>query len=264
MARKTVIGVVHLPPLPGSPRFDGDLKAVFRRAQTDAQALLSGGVDGIILENFGDAPFYPDRVPPITVALMAVILKTLRGLSETALFGVNVLRNDAEAALAVAAAAGAHFIRVNIWTGAMVTDQGILQGPAWKVARQRSIWAPHIRIFADVLVKHAMPLGEQDVAQVARDTAYRGLADALIVTGPATGEHPDLERVQAVREAVPDRPLYVGSGVTPDNLRTFLPLADGFIVGSAFKEGGRAENPVDPGRVRRFMETLERLTQQNT
>lgn len=261
MRGKRVIGVVHLPPLPGSPRFDGDVAAILHRARTDAQALLSGGVDGLIVENFGDVPFYPDRVPPITVAFMAVILKTLRGLSERALFGVNVLRNDAEAALAVAVAGGAHFIRVNVWTGVMATDQGLIQGPAWRVARQRRILAPTLQIFADVLVKHAAPLGEADPAQVARDTAYRGLADALIVTGPATGTAPDPNRVRRIREAVPDRPLYIGSGVTPENLAAYLPYADGFIVGSAFKKGGQAENPVDTGRVQRFLEALKRLTE---
>ncbi|HEV8663662.1 MAG TPA: BtpA/SgcQ family protein [Candidatus Methylomirabilis sp.] len=250
---KVLLGMVHLLPLPGSPRWGGSLQAVLDAALTDAKALEGGGMDGCLVENYGDAPFTPGEVDPATVAAMAAVVAELRRASSLPL-GVNVLKNDARAALAVAAATGASFIRVNIHVGAVVADQGIIQGDAYGTLRYRRLLAADVKIFADVLAKHGAPLAPVDVEQEARDAAYRGLADGLIVSGKGTGEPTDLARLRAVRQAVPDRPLLVGSGATPETVRRLLEIADGIIVGTSIKRDGKLANPVDPARV----ETLVR------
>jgi membrane complex biogenesis BtpA family protein len=162
--------------------------------------------------------------------------------------GINVLKNDARAALAVAAATGAAFVRVNVHVGAVVADQGILQGDAHGTLRYRRLLGTTTRLFVDVGGKHAVPLAPVDLDQVARDAAYRGLADALVVSGVATGEPTPLADVRSVRAAVPDRPILVGSGVTPDTVRELLAVADGAIVGTWIKREGRTGAPVDPAR----------------
>ena len=245
---KVLLGMVHLLPLPGSPRWGGSLQAVLDAALPDAKALEAGGMDGCLVENYGDAPFTPGAVDPATVAAMAAVVAELRRATSLPL-GVNVLKNDARAALAVAAATGASFIRVNIHVGAVVADQGIIQGDAYGTLRYRRLLAADVKIFADVLAKHGAPLVPVDVEQEARDAAYRGLADALIVSGKGTGEPTDLARLRAVRQAVPDRPLLVGSGATPETVRRLLEVADGIIVGTSIKRDGKLANPVDPARV---------------
>ncbi len=176
------------------------------RALADAEALVAGGLDGFIVENFGDAPFYGDRVPVWTVADMAVLVERIRAaVGDEPLVGVNVLRNDAGAALAIAAASGAAFIRVNVHTGVMHTDQGTLSGRAADTLRQRRMLDAEVEILADVAVKHAIAPAGFDLAQAAKDTAYRGLADGLIVTGSGTGAAAADADVEAVKRAVPDR-----------------------------------------------------------
>lgn len=251
---RTVIGVVHLAPLPGAPGWDGDIGALLDRARADLLALAEGGVDAAIVENFGDVPFRRAAVEPETVAAMARVLSALRPLTDLPL-GVNVLRNDAAAALALAAvcAGPAAFIRVNVHSGAMVTDQGIIEGAADRTLRRRRELGADVAILADVLVKHAVPLGALTIEDAARDAVERGLADALVVTGTGTGRATDLADVRRVRAALPDTPLLVGSGVTPETVRDTFAVADGAIVGTSFKVGGVTTAPVDVERVRRFV-----------
>ncbi len=250
---RTFIGVIHLPPLPGSPR-GGSLDAALARALHDIDALREGGADGVILENFGDAPFAPGPVEPITVAAMARIAAALRPRFQ-GMFGINVLRNDARAALAIAAATGADFIRVNIHVGAMVTDQGLIQGDARSTLLDRARFGSGVQIAADVLVKHATPLGHPSLPAIARDTAYRGLADMLIVTGSGTGQPHDPVALRAVRRAVPDRPVWVGSGVEPAVASQLD--ADGAIVGTYLHEDGCLSRPLDVERVRAIRRALD-------
>ncbi|HAX25945.1 MAG TPA: phosphorybosylanthranilate isomerase [Chloroflexi bacterium] len=247
MAR--LIGVVHLPPLPGSPRSHQGLDECLAWARRDARALLEGGADGVIIENFHDVPFFSDSVPSITVAAMTAICRELRADIPVEI-GVNVLRNDASAALAIAVASGADFIRVNVHSGAMLTDQGIITGRAAETLRlRRALNAEHIRIFADVLVKHAVPLGSQSMERAVADAVERGLADAVIVTGTATGSAAlpeDVRRAVAATSA----PIYVGSGISDANVTDYVPPAAGVIVGSWLKVDGLVANPVDVARVR--------------
>ncbi|MEE9247499.1 MAG: BtpA/SgcQ family protein [Dehalococcoidia bacterium] len=252
---KVVIGVVHLLPLPGSPGWQGDFNKVLARARSDAEALASGGVDGIIVENFGDVPFEKDRVGPETVASLALAVSDVQRVVKLPL-GINVLRNDPLAALAVACVTGARFIRVNVHTGAMVTDQGIIEGRSAETLRYRRVLAVGVEIFADVLVKHGVPLGNQSLGDTARATVERGRADALIITGPFTGEAADHDDVAAVREVVPGIPILVGSGITEANVNEYLAHADGVIVGTSIKVGGIVDNPVDPDRVARLMKRV--------
>jgi membrane complex biogenesis BtpA family protein len=245
---KVLIGVVHLSPLPGSPRWQGRLADVVKRAVADARAYEKGGADALFVENFGDVPFTRHSVGPETVAAMAVAGCAVRESVGLPL-GFNVLRNDARAALALCAACGGSFIRVNVHSGAMLTDQGIIEGNAHETLRCRRNLCPGAAIFADVHVKHAVPLGNWTIETAACDTLERGLADALIISGAGTGLAVDVADLQRVRTVCPNARLLLGSGVTSENLPEFLPLADGFIVGSSLKRGGKLANPVDVKRV---------------
>jgi uncharacterized protein len=249
--QKPLIGVIHLLPLPGSARFDGHLEGVMLRAEQEAAALTTGGVNGIIVENFFDAPFTKGRVDTSTACAMALAVKRIMSVSELPV-GVNVLRNDALTALAVAATTGARFIRVNVLTGAMLTDQGIIEGEAHALHlyRRQLMASKDVKILADVLVKHASPLAESDIQLIAKDTIRRGLADGLIVSGTATGAAPDMSDFRAVKEVLPEIPLFCGSGCTASNITDILSVADGAIVGTSLKRQGEVSNPVDVERVR--------------
>jgi len=256
LCRPGVIGMLHLAPLPGSPRWGGDLGAVTAAALRDGRTLREGGVRAVMLENFQDTPFHPGSVPPITVAALTAVATAVRRELPDCALGINVLRNDAESALAIAVAVGAAFIRVNVHTGAAVTDQGLIEGRAWHTLRQRREFGAEIGILADVRVKHSAPLAARAPADEARDLRLRGLADALIVTGAATGAGADPAELAALRAILPDCPLLVGSGVTAENIHQFLPAADGFIVGTALKEAGDVAAPVSAARTAAFTARL--------
>jgi membrane complex biogenesis BtpA family protein len=164
--------------------------------------------------------------------------------------GINALRSDALSALAVATAVGARFIRVNVHTGAVVTDQGILTSGAHDTLRYRRLLGAQIALLADVQTKHAAPLASVPIEHEARDCVDRGLADGLIVSGEATGLPPKTSDLERVRLAVPEAPLLVGSGASPENAADLLSLADGLIVGTSVKRDGVVTNRVDPDRVR--------------
>jgi membrane complex biogenesis BtpA family protein len=254
---RPVIGMLHLRALPGAPRYDGDTNAIAEAMVRDAEALVAGGVHGLMLENFGDAPFYPDRVPAHVVAHVTALACRLRSRFSLPV-GINVLRNDARSALAIAHTVGAAFIRVNVLCGARLTDQGIVQGVAHDLARDRArLSAEGVKILADVNVKHSAPLAPAlPIEDEVTDTVERGGADALIVSGTGTGRPTDAGELDRVRRAAGDVPVFVGSGVTPETAGQYLPAADGFIVGTAFKRGGVADHPVDADRVRAFLAAL--------
>lgn len=214
--------------------------------------LMGGGVDAVLVENYGDSPFHADSVEPVTVAAMTRAVMAVREVVDTPV-GVNVLRNDASAALAVAAATGASFIRVNIHTGGMFTDQGWIEGRAAETLRARARLGPTVAILADVMVKHAVAPGGLRLADAARDAWHRGFADALIVSGGATGRATELADVRAVREAIPEAKVLVGSGVTADTAREALGASHGVIVGSALEAAGEGGGPVELERVRQLV-----------
>lgn len=245
MINPAAIGMIHLGALPGSPRWAGNLQDVLDLTLMDASALSEGGINAVMIENYNDVPFYPNTVPHETVAAMTRLITAVRTEFPALKVGVNVLRNDAGAALAIAAATGSHFVRVNVHVGSTVTDQGSIEGKAWQTLRlRRELGIEHVAILADVRVKHARPLVERPLAEEAQDLRLRGCADAVIVSGVATGSAADMADVETVAAALPDCPVLVGSGMTAETAGSFMAYAAGCIVGTSLKEYTAEGKPV--------------------
>ena len=255
--RLPVIGVVHLAPLPGAPQFGGDRCDVERSMLRDTAALAEGGVHGLLLENYGDVPFFPGRVPHQVITHMTVLGQRLRQEYPKLPLGINVLRNDACGALAVAQAIGAQFIRVNVLCGARVTDQGLIEAVAHELLRARDLWrARDIRICADIDVKHSAPVGSIPLEQQTLDAIHRGQADAVIVSGTSTGQPAEPNRFERIKSAAGRIPVWVGSGVTAANIESWTSVADGVSVGTWLKRDGITTNPVDQNRVRELVQAV--------
>lgn len=256
-----VIGMIHLPPLPGSFRWAGEMDDVRSWVLRDAEALVGGGVDALMIENYGDTPFFPDRVPAVTVAAMTALACEIRSRFEVPI-GINTLRNDGRSALSIAVASEASFIRVNVLCGARVTDQGLIQGIAHDLLRERhSLKADGIRILADVDVKHSAALAERPLEVEVSDVIDRGHADAIIVSGTATGRATDPQILDAAKAVAKATPVLVGSGVTAESVSEMIAHgADGLIVGSSLKFEGRVDNPVDLVRVRSLIAAVRMAT----
>lgn len=255
---RPVIGMLHLPALPGSPGFAGDLDAVRRHVLRDAQTLRAGGVHGLMIENFGDVPFYRDSVPTHTVTHMTALALAVQQSVDLPL-GINVLRNDGLSALAVAHAVGAAYIRVNVLSGACLTDQGVITGKAAELMRYRKqIGADGVKVLADIRVKHAAPLAERPLDEEVDELVKRAAADGVIVSGTGTGRPTDPGQVAEVKRLAGGAPVLIGSGATPETLAQ-LAGADGFIVGSGFKPGGDTSQPIEQSRVEAFMAALARI-----
>ena len=256
-SEKPVIGMLHVPPLPGSPQNKLDRDAILDWVLEDAKALADGGINGFALENFGDIPFYPGRVPPHTVSFMTALGVEVRQQFHLPL-GINVLRNDAESALAIAAAVPAEFIRVNVHTGARLTDQGVIEGTAHVTLRYRKLLGADVRIFADVDVKHSAPIASRDLKVEVEELVLRGCVDAVIVTGSATGRAASLDELKTVKASAGSAYVIAGSGVDEHNIGDVLKVADAVIVGTSFKRDGITTNPVDLERVRALMDARKR------
>lgn len=251
MGSHRIVGVIHLPALPGTVRGGGaaDLPRILEAAKRDADTYAIGGVDALIVENFGDVPFPRGRVSAYTVAAMTLATALIR--AETGLpVGVNILRNDVESAVAVAAAAGGSFVRANVYVGAAVTDQGVIEGQAEAVQLLIKRLGADIAVWADVDVKHAAQLAARPIGDLAADAVERGLAAAVIVTGGGTGQPVAADDLAAVRATLPETPVYLGSGARPETVGDLLRYASGVIVGTAAKVDGVVSNSVDLGRVR--------------
>ncbi|WP_297521757.1 BtpA/SgcQ family protein [Thermococcus sp.] len=252
--KKPLIGMVHLKPLPGSYLYNGDLDGIVEAALRDAKTIEKAGFDAVMVENFGDVPF-PKYVDKTTVAAFTAVVKAIRDEISLPL-GINVLRNDGIAAYSIAYAVKADFIRVNVLSGVAYTDQGVIEGIAHELAKLRKLLPSRIRVFADVHVKHAVHFG--DFEDSLRDTVERGLADAVVVSGKATGKPVDLERLALAKKISPV-PVLVGSGTTYDNLPGLWKHADGFIVGTWIKRDGRVENEVSLERARKLVDLVKNL-----
>lgn len=253
-----LIGVIHLKPLPGDPRYaGGGFAEVERAALEDARAYRTGGVTAVVVENFGSAPFVKGteghRLPPHAVACMTQVARSLRELG--LVVGINCLRNDAISALEIAAATSARFVRINVHVGSYVTDQGVVEGEAARtLRRRRELGADDLGLVCDVRVKHARPSVDLPLEDEVHDLVDRGLADAVIVTGAATGAPADRSRVERVLSASRGRPVLLGSGLSVENAGALVQGCAGAIVGSSLKRGGELLAPVDPGRVARLVE----------
>jgi len=250
-----LIGVIHLRPLPGSPGYEGDLSQIASSAARDAHALADAGFEAVVVENYGDAPFVPGTVDPITVSSMTRCALAVRVAAPMLSLGINILRNDAAAALAVAAATSASFIRINVHVGARLTDQGVVQGMAHETLRaRRALGLENVKLLCDVDVKHSAPLAPRPLAEEAHDLALRGHADAVLVTGSGTGRGVALPDLDVVLRAV-DVPVLVASGVTESTLPS-LRRAHGVIVGSCLRPGGQAGLPIDPALAKSFADAF--------
>jgi membrane complex biogenesis BtpA family protein len=254
--RKVIVGMVHLLPLPGSPRFRGSMREIIRRARSDLRALLKGGVDAVLIENFGDAPYPVRSLPLISLMAMAYVVGRLAQEIRRP-FGINIQFNQFKAEVALAAASGAQFVRVEGFVDNLLTDSGWSPACAAEVSRLRAQWAKALQIWADIHVKEAIVLGERPLVETAR-AAIANMADVLIVTGAGTGVETPVQAVEAVKAVAPC-PVLIGSGLNPSNAAHLLRIADGAIVGTYFKKDGRVGNPVDPERVAELVTLARRL-----
>jgi len=233
---KPILGMIHLPALTGAPRSELTLDEVVAFALEELERLESAGIDGAIVENVGDTPFFRSGVPPVTVAAMGVIVREVARSSSVPI-GVNMLRNAWEEAVSVAYVAGAHFIRCNVVIGAYVTDQGIIQSCAAELARLRMSLDRDVLVLGDVHVKHAAPLFDVPLVDAARDLAERGGVEAVIVSGARSPDPPSFDMVTSVVEAV-ELPVLIGSGIGEANAREFYELSGGILLGEVdFKIG---------------------------
>lgn len=252
------IGVIHLLPLPGAPLGLHDspaslVQAAGMRAIKEAKMLAQAGFDGLILENFQDAPFYKNRVPAETVAAMSVVAGAVREVFSGAI-GINVLRNDAFSALAIASAAGCEFIRVNVISGVAATDQGMIEGEGAELLRKRHALHSEVGILADVHVKHARNLSSESIELAIEEAGDRALADGVIITGTTTGRSVDMPTLKRGGEVARSLklPLYVGSGSMPETASELLRHAYGVIVGSSFRKSGKAGMEIDTARLKKW------------
>ncbi|MBO2447758.1 BtpA/SgcQ family protein [Actinomadura barringtoniae] len=249
---KVVIGVVHLPPLPGSPHYEGTpLDEICAFAIEEAQAYLEGGCHGLIVENHWDIPFLkPGEHGYETAAAMAVVTDRVRHATSGRL-GVSILSNAAECSIASAWSGGAGFVRVNQWANAYVANEGIIEGQSAHAARYRSrIGAGPVKVFADVHVKHGSHaiVADRTLAEQTEDAEFFG-ADVLIATGSRTGDAAALDEVEGIA-AHTTLPVVIGSGITAANIGGLLPACDGVIVASSVKDNGRWWGRVDLAKVR--------------
>lgn len=230
------------------------------RAVAEAKVLQSAGFDGVIVENLGDLPFYASSVPPITISSMSVIVAAVRD-SLSIPVGVNVLRNDARSALSIASILDCEWIRVNVLSGVVASDQGWIEGQAAELIRERSrIGADSVKILADVFVKHAQTFSSTHKAQAIEDAVLRGGADGVVISGSGTGKPVDLTEVGGLARVAQDCGvgLWIGSGANVENVRE-LALhcggrhAGGILVSSALRAGGRAGQPLESKRIKDWL-----------
>lgn len=252
---KALIGMVHCPAFPGAPRYRGaGMETIYDACMRDAEALIEGGMHGIVIENHGDVPFSkPDDIGPETTGFMSVVTDRISRAIGVPL-GINVLANAPIPAFAIAMAGGAKFIRVNQWANAYVANEGFMEGRAAEAMRYRSaLRAEHIKVFADSHVKHGAHAitADRTIEELTRDLAFFD-ADGVIATGQRTGNSATIEEIEEIGKAT-HLPLLVGSGVSEGNIVEILKRTQGVIVASSLKQGGVWWNPVELSRVRSFV-----------
>ena len=251
-----VYGVVHLKSLPGSPSNRLSIDEIIDSAQEDVNSLVYGGVDGIIIENFGDTPFVKNDISKRTLAGFTAVVENL-SIERDIKVGINVLRNDGLAALAIAEATKSQFVRINVLNNTMYTDQGVIEGDAHEVNQFKSSLNSYVEIYADVFVKHAVPPPGSKIENHADELIHRAGADVVIVTGDGTGHEINLEDLQKVRNIVPTGKLAIGSGVTSTNVDAYQDLADILIVGTSFKFDNDVAKKVDINRVEELVRKIK-------
>jgi len=254
---KVIVGMVHCLPLPGTLLYGGDMEAVCRRALADAAVLQAAGADAVIVENTNDKPFTA-RLEPEQLAALAAVTRLVVEKIELPV-GVGASFNDGVAGISIACASGASFIRSPVFVDTMqVTGLGVISPCAKEVLRfRRMLGAEHIRIWADVQVKHSHPVLPEISLEESAVTAWEYGADVLIATGLSTGMETPLETVKRIKKAVPV-PVVVGSGFRIQNAAEQLSTADGAIVGTAMKKDGNTLGPIDPELSRALMDAVRK------
>ena len=251
-----VYGVVHLQSLPGSPSNRLSLDEIIDLAQEDINNLVFGGVDGIIIENFGDTPFVKDDVSKRTLASFTTVVENL-SIERDIKVGINVLRNDGIAALSIAEATKSNFVRINVLNNTMFTDQGIIEGKSHEINQFKSTLNNVVEIYADVFVKHAVPAPGSKIENHAKELIDRAGADVVIVTGDGTGHEINMDDLEKVRNIVPEGKLAIGSGVNATNVGAYQDLADILIVGTSFKFDNIVSKKVDINRVEEIVRKVK-------
>lgn len=252
--KKAVIGMVHLLPLPGSPRYNGDFEAVYQAAERDLERLTRGGASAAIVENFFDVP-YTSATSLLTVSAMAIVIDRLRKITKIPL-GVNVQFNCTEGEWYLAYLTGCAFLRVEAFVENRIGPHGVSWAAAPELMRRKAKLPCDAMIFADINVKHTFPMAEQPVEFSISEAKEAG-AEAIIITGLQTGSVPTLDDVRHARDCAGGLPVLIGSGISEGTIADYLSVADGVIVGSAMKEDGNVWNPVDEERVRRIVAAAE-------
>jgi membrane complex biogenesis BtpA family protein len=255
---KPVVGVIHVGALPGTPRGAQSVFELVNVARQEAKLYRECGVDGVIIENMHDVPYLRGEVGPEIVAAMTAIGVEVKTECDLPV-GLQILAGANIEAMAVAHAAGLDFIRAEGYAYAHVADEGLIQASAAKLLRyRRMIGATHVQVWADVKKKHAAHAITADVSlgETAETVEFMG-ADCVIVTGSATGRPPTIADVQEAKRHC-GLPVFLGSGITGNNIAEFYDDADGFIIGSAFKIDGLWANTIDPGRVTGFMNVIQK------
>lgn len=258
MTRPTIWGMIHVPPISGSKNASKSFKEVIDFCLQDAKILFENGIKCFFIENFGDAPFPKNNVEPHVIAALTTIIDELKFHFPEIKIGVNVLRNDALAALAIATITDCTAIRVNILTHARLTDQGIIEGCSYELHNYKKQLNSTVEIWADVEVKHSYPLAEIPISDAILDMFERGGASKIIFTGTRTGSEAQLQTLREVVDAKiisPDN-IVIGSGISEKNIETFLPYAKNFIVGSSLKLHNHIFNHIDPLKVLSLMSKL--------
>lgn len=252
-ANDPLIGMVHLLPLPGSPGYGGSIKEILHAAFDDMQALVEGGVDAFIVENFGDVP-YSGSISRETFAAMTSVCALLKKECHIPL-GVNVQFSDVDCEWALALATDADFIRVETLVENRIGIHGISYACAPHLMRLKANYPAKAMIFADINVKHTFPLVAQPIDFSVHEAIETG-ADALIVTGLLTGQNPTMDDVKNIKKLARNTPVIIGSGITSDNAVDYLDVSDGVIVGSSLKFNGNVNNRVDRKRVRALVDRI--------
>lgn len=250
---KTLAAMIALRPLPGSPGYDGNDRAILEEALSDLAQYQAAGVDAIVLENSHDLPYIKPPLPARAVALVKRIARAVRKNFDGPV-GIQLLEAANETALEIAHSCALDFLRVEGYVFAHIGGAGLIEGCAGKLLRLRKkLGCEQIKVFGDVKKKHCSHAltGDLDITDVVKQAEFF-LVDGVIVTGPRTGETPDVRELRRVRKAA-RVPVLIGSGMTPENIATYLPLADIFIVGSTLRAGGEFLGHLDPQRLDRFV-----------
>ena len=256
--KKAVIAMIHIGALPGTPLYDADggVAKLIDDAARDAEALQSGGVDAVMFGNENDRP-YVRSAPLEGVAAMTAVVQAIKPALKVP-FGVNYLW-DPSASVAIAAATGARFVR-EIFTGVFASDMGVWAPDCAGASRlRRNLGRPDLKLLFNINAEFAHSLDARPIELRAKSAIFSSLADAILVSGPITGQPADESDLRKVCEAIHDAPVFANTGVTVDNVRDVLAVADGAIVGTHFKVDGNTWNAVDGARVRRFMDAVEKL-----